>query len=122
MNISGVLVCTQPERTAAMRQKLESVPGVDVHHTDETGRIIITIEGADTSQDVERLKQVKALEGVLSADMIHYHFEEDDSVVPLRLLEQENAVPAELRSAGDGDPDGQPVGSFYRRLKGLSNY
>jgi nitrate reductase NapD len=123
MNISGVLVCAQPDELDRVQQRLPSVPGVDVHFTDEPGRVIVTIEGADTAEDIERLKQVKALDGVLSADMIHYHFEDDDSTTPLNLLEQEDAVPPELRGDSElDDPDGKPVGSFYRQLRGLSNY
>jgi periplasmic nitrate reductase NapD len=105
MNIAGVLVCTTPENIGSLIAALESLSGVDVHQVErDTGRLIITIEGDDTEQDVGRLKQVKALDGVLSADMIHYHFE-DDAVDPKGI-----STTADLGSADT------PI-SYYQRIK-----
>ncbi|MCB9558592.1 MAG: chaperone NapD [Deltaproteobacteria bacterium] len=76
MNIAGVVVCTAPENSERVAAKIAELPWADVHARDESGRLIVTIEGEHTGQDIERLSIVSEIEGVSSANMVHYYCED----------------------------------------------
>jgi nitrate reductase NapD len=102
MNVSGILVVVPVADVVASVESLAALPGVDVHHVDEeTGRIIVTQEGETVHEEVERLKTIKALPGVILAEMVHHHFEDDrerlDSI-PTELEDESlGVVPSMLR-------------------------
>jgi nitrate reductase NapD len=78
VNLSGILVVVPPSEVAASIAALSDLPGVDVHHVDAgSGRIIVTQEGDTVHEEVERLKTIKALPGVILAEMVYHHLEED---------------------------------------------
>lgn len=91
MNFSGILVVTPVDAMDATVAALAELPGVDVHHTDpRTGRIIVTQEGRSVGDEVEGLKRIKALPGVILAEMVHHHFEEDRELI--------GEIPTELQN------------------------
>lgn len=101
MNISGILVVVLPEHTRATIDRLQALPGIEVHHTDAaTGRIVITQEAESITAEVDGLKRIRTLPDIILAEMSYHNFEED-----AELLE---AIPDEL---GDQelDPDNVPA-------------
>ncbi len=78
MNICGILVHARPEGFDAVRERLLSVPGVEVHGVSDEGRAVITLEEADEDRTAESLLAIQKLEGVLSASMIYHHREDDN--------------------------------------------
>lgn len=90
-----------------VKKTLSQEPGIDVHQSDAaTGRIIVTIEGESTDEDAARLKAVQEIPGVLSASLIHYHFEDDavdsETIEPMTELDDE-----------------QEASSYYQRIKSI---
>lgn len=77
MTVSGVLVTCRAERLASAGAALGSLPGVEVHHTDPAGRLVLTIEEPTTDGCVERLRSIQALPDVLSAEMAVHVFEDE---------------------------------------------
>jgi len=78
MNISGILVIVSPEKVNSTIEKLSALEGIDVHHIDlPSGRIIITQEAESIHDEVEGLKHIRALPGIILAEMSYHHFEED---------------------------------------------
>jgi nitrate reductase NapD len=78
MNISGILVVTAPDNMDATVERLQQMEGIDVHHTDApTGRIIITQEAETIHDEVDGLKKIRTLPGIILAEMSYHHFEED---------------------------------------------
>lgn len=100
MNVSGILVIVPPDQVDAYCGQLDGVDGVDVHHTDPpSGRIVATIEGEDTDAEIATLRQVKAIPGVLLAEMV-YHYVGEEATPDYAVSEP---VPAKLRaSQGEG--------------------
>ena len=89
MNISGILVIVSPERVESMVDHLNGLDGIDVHHIDvATGRIVITQEAETINDEVNGLKRIRALPGIILAEMSYHNFEDDNELV--------NAIPAEL--------------------------
>ena len=78
MNISSALVQTRPEWVDDVLKSLEGVPGVDVHFWEKNGRIIITIEGEDVDEEVDRVNFINQTSHVVSVDMINHYFGEGE--------------------------------------------
>ena len=77
MNISGILVVVSPSDFETGVLALNSLPQVQVHHTDaETGRIVVTQEAETVDDEVEGLKRIKALPAVAMAEMVYHYLDE----------------------------------------------
>ena len=79
MPVSGVLVACRREHLARVGTALRAIPGVDIHHADPSGRLVVTIEGPTTVGCAERLRAIQALPDVLSAEMAMHVFEDERS-------------------------------------------
>ena len=89
MNISGILVIVSPQRVESMVDHLNSLDGIDVHHIEAaTGRIVITQEAKTIHDEVDGLKRIRALPGIILAEMSYHNFEDDNELI--------DAVPADL--------------------------
>ena len=89
MNISGILVIVSPDRVDSMVDQLNGMDGIDVHHIEAaTGRIVITQEAETINDEVDGLKRIRALPGIILAEMSYHNFEDDNELV--------DAIPAEL--------------------------
>lgn len=104
MNISGILVVARPERQTDVIAALGALEGVEIHQVDEaSGRIVAVQEAEDINAEVAGLRQMKALPGVILAEMVYHYIADDDRVydeLPPDLVEQDEgeacAVPAYL--------------------------
>jgi len=89
MNISGILVIVTPERVESMVDHLNGMDGIDVHHIEAaTGRIVITQEAENINAEVDGLKRIRALPGIILAEMSYHNFEDDHELI--------DAIPADL--------------------------
>jgi len=92
MNISGVLVRSYPENIQSVWQELAQFEGVEVHGSNDDGRMVVTVEQADAGQLSDVLAQMNDVHGVLSTSMIYHEFEEsnikDNQVSATRLKGQ----------------------------------
>ncbi len=89
MNISGILVLAAPAQVEAVAHRLRALDGVDIHHVESaTGRIIVTQEAESVAAEIDGLKRIRTIAGVVMAEMAYHWFEEDASPV--------DTVPPEL--------------------------
>lgn len=110
MNLSGILVITRTGHVAETVERLDRLPGVEVHYRDDaSGKIVVVQEAETVPDEVEGLKRIKALPNLLLAEMVHHRFDEaseSEFQVPKELDTLEgmdrDAIPAFLRDAGDG--------------------
>lgn len=79
MNISGVVVYTQPERSKSVESRLCTIPGVEVHAITDDGRMVVTIEN-EMPETIETVTSLHDIEGVLSASMIYNQFLEPEEI------------------------------------------
>ena len=77
MNISGILVQTRSERVEGLVEELKISGICEYHQHDELGRIIVTLEEENTEKEIEQLKKLQKLDGVIAADMIYSYSEEE---------------------------------------------
>ncbi len=91
MNISAILAVTLPEKLDAMVTILNQLPGVEVHHIEQdSGRLILTQEAESIDDEINGLKTIKKLPGIIMADMVQHYFGEDEHSYPPELPEELN--------------------------------
>ncbi|WP_394995726.1 chaperone NapD [uncultured Helicobacter sp.] len=77
MNISSIIVRAKREDWEKLLEEIGAIEYSEVALEDKAkGVIIATIEAPDTGADIQSLKQISALNGVLSADM-HLSYMQD---------------------------------------------
>ena len=108
MNISSVVVQTVPKFLDEVVEALKNSDACDYHLHDEKGRIIITIEGADVSEELKKIKVVEMIPHVVSAEM-QMAYSEDELEANMQKLENADLVPKMLN-----DNDMDPKDIVYR--------
>lgn len=82
MNLSAILVVVAPDQFATCAAKLDATPGLEVHQRDPaTGRLIVTQEAESVSAEVDGLKRIKAMEGIVVAELVYHYFEDDHELI-----------------------------------------
>ncbi|MEE8192974.1 MAG: chaperone NapD [Gemmatimonadales bacterium] len=73
-SVSGLCITARPERLAAVEEMLNERPGLEVHARDpQCGRLIAVQECATGEEHSQRRREMQALPGVLTADLVlHY--------------------------------------------------
>ena len=96
MNISSIVVQTLPKYLEQVVEDLKNCKECDYHMHDEKGRIIITIEGSNVNEELEKLRVIEAIPHVVSADMQMAYSEEELSS-HMNVLENSEVVPRVLK-------------------------
>lgn len=97
MNISSIVVQTLPKFLDEVVQNLKECEACDYHFHDEKGRVIVTIEGEDVSEELGKLKIIEAIPHVISADM-QMAYSEDELDANIKVINESDAVPNLLKS------------------------
>jgi len=95
MNISSIIVQTLPKHLENVIDNLKKSGICEYHMHDEKGRIIVTIEGKNVSEELKKLKVIEAIPNIISADM-QMSYSEEELSSHLEVLENSNAVPKVL--------------------------
>ncbi len=97
MNISSIVIQTTPQFLDVVLEKVKSNPEICEYHLhDEKGRIIVTIEGEDVSEEIRKLNIISAWPHVITADM-QMSYSEDELDENIKVLENRDAVPNLLK-------------------------
>jgi len=95
MNISSIVVQTLPKYLDQVVEDLKKCEVCDYHLHDEKGRVIITIEGKDVSEELSKLRVIEAIPHVITADM-QMAYSEDELDAHMEVLNNADAVPKML--------------------------
>ena len=85
MNMCGVLIHALPTQCEAVGQALSRFGDVEVHHTLEGGRIVITVEDTDEALSIDTLTRIHNLDGIIAATLVYHQFEPVDDVADRTL-------------------------------------
>ncbi|MCK5293747.1 MAG: chaperone NapD [Arcobacteraceae bacterium] len=96
MNISSVVVQTVPKFLDNVVEALKNSDACDYHLHDEKGRIIVTIEGEDVSEELKKMKVIEVIPHVVSAEM-QMAYSEDELEANMERLENADVVPKMLK-------------------------
>ena len=74
-NVCGVLVHARPTMLAQVKQALAAKPGVEIHHAEEDGRMIVTIEDVPEQWAGATLTSFYDVDGVINASLVFHQRE-----------------------------------------------
>jgi nitrate reductase NapD len=103
MNVSSIVVQTLPKHLEQVVQDLKDCEVCDYHMHDEKGRVIITIEGAGVSEELEKLRVIEAIPHVIAEDM-QMAYSEDELDDHIEVINNRDAVP-KILNQDDVDVD-----------------
>lgn len=110
MNISSIVLHVTPEKTDEVIARIKKEDVCEYHLHDEAGKIIVTIEGANIEEELEKFQYLKHQPDVLSASMAFSYSENEleeardnlESVDTLpEWLNDENAKLRDIKYNGD---------------------
>ena len=80
-NICGVFVQTTPEHLEDVARSLADTPGIDIHQTEDDGRMVVTIEDTPDKYASETLTDLRSVNGVLSASLVYHHCDTESKML-----------------------------------------
>lgn len=105
MNVSSMVIKTAPDSMSNVMESLKDAGLCDIHFHD-LGRIIVTIEGESIGEEMQRMKAIQNMPGVLSAELA-YSYSEHEIQKAMEQLKTAGAVPEILhRDAADANETG----------------
>jgi nitrate reductase NapD len=97
MNVSSIVVKTLPERAREVVGRLGSSGICEVHFHDAQGRIVVTIEGRDVNEEMQKLKRIQGLPHIISANLAYAYSEKELADARAHITMMGNAVPDALK-------------------------
>jgi len=98
MNLSSIVVQTKSEHLNEVLEAIKSSKDCEYHLHDEKGRIIVTIEGKDTEEEISKLKNIQEIPFVISAEMIFAYSEDELEQERDKLEGSDDNIPEWLNS------------------------
>lgn len=93
MNISSIVIQTKPLHVKEIIAICEASDFCDYHfHDEQTGKIVVTIEGANLDEEMSKMKKIEKIPHVICADMM-MAYSEDELDEQRELLAQSPSVP-----------------------------
>jgi nitrate reductase NapD len=98
MNVSSVVVKTAPEHLNQVIAEINAVAGCEVHFSEPSGRIVVTIEGETLGEEMQTLTSLQDISHVMGADLIYSYSEDELSKAMAHFRDVQDAVPDSLKS------------------------
>lgn len=99
MNVSSLVIKTAPEHVEKVIEMLRASGLCEVFFHDTSGKIVVTIEGRDVSEEMRKLTDIQAMAHVAAADLV-YSYSEHEVMDDLRKIDGvTDPVPEALRSS-----------------------
>lgn len=92
MNISSVVLHVNPESTDLVIARIQEDNVCEYHLHNDSGKIVVTIEGKDVEEELEKFQYLKSLPNVLSASMA-FSYSEDELDEVRKNLEKVDQLP-----------------------------
>ena len=101
MNISSLVVKVSPESMDSVLAALSSSDLCDIHfHDQQKGTIVVTIEGKDVGEEMDKMKAIEKMPHVLGAALVYAYSEAELSAAAARIAEGSgDPVPADLKDS-----------------------
>jgi len=83
LNISSAIVYAKPGQEQTLREQLSQLPGVEVHASNDDGKLVVTIESDNDRTAIDTYEAIERTDSVLSIAMI---FQQTESNPDQELL------------------------------------
>ena len=97
MNVSSIVAKTKPEHLQDVITDINAIDLCEVHFYDDEGKIVVTIEGENISEQMERMKKIQALPNVFTANLSYSYCEEELATGLEQIQGSGDAVPEGLK-------------------------
>ena len=97
MNVSSIVAKTKPEHLQDVITNINAIDLCEVHFYDDEGKIVVTIEGENISEQMERMKKIQALQNVFTANLSYSYCEEELAAGLEQIQGSGDAVPEGLK-------------------------
>jgi len=104
MNISSIVVQTLPQNVESVIESLKESGVCEYHLHDPKGKIIVTVEGKDVEEEIEKLVAIQILPDIIAADMM-MTYQEDQLDEEIKKLNEQDIVPSMLNDNSIGVRD-----------------
>ena len=92
MNLSGIAVSVQPRFYDDTVSRISELPGVEVYYQDPDGaRLVVVQEACNVDAEVEGLKRIKSVHGVVVAELVYHYFADDPALDDSRSPDSDTA-------------------------------
>ncbi len=96
MNVSSIVVQARSEYIDELVKTFKASEYCDYHlHDKDRGKIIVTVEGKDVGEEIEKLVKIQEMPHVMAADMM-MTYQEDSLDAEIKALEEQDLVPTML--------------------------
>jgi len=96
MNVSSIVVQALPKYIDGLIEEFKNSEICEYHlHDKEKGKIIITVEGKDVGEEIEKLVKIQEMPHVMAADMM-MTYQEDSLDEEIKTLNEQDPVPSML--------------------------
>lgn len=79
-HISSLVVHGRPDWLKGITAAVEALEGVEIHGTDDKGKIVVTVEAPDEAGIVDRIDRINRIDGILSTVLVYHHSEDADAL------------------------------------------
>ncbi len=75
-HVSSLIVHGAAELLPAISAAIAALPGAEVHASDGTGKLVVTLETASDAEISKRIDAIRALAGVFAASLVYHQVED----------------------------------------------
>lgn len=93
MHIASLLVQATPAGCEAVRERIASMPGAELHDTGHSGKVAVVLEATDSRALAEATTELQQLTGVLTVSIVA-HLMESASSLEEQHDDEPTTVPA----------------------------
>jgi len=115
MNISSIIVQTKKEHQENVINAIKNNDFCEYYLHDDSGRIVVTVEGKGVEEEMKKLRQIQQLPNVISAEMM-YAYSEDELNAERDKLENTDKIPEWLNDENVIAEDIKYKGDLKKRL------
>jgi nitrate reductase NapD len=76
-HVSSLLLRADPAHLETITNTVAELPGIEVQITDQSGRIIVTLETASDGHIVEMIDRINRIEGMVSAALVYHEIADE---------------------------------------------
>ncbi|WP_028025418.1 chaperone NapD [Enterovibrio calviensis] len=76
-HVTSLVVHAAADQTEKVKADIEALPGTEVPATNETGKLVVVVEGESRGALLDIFEQIKGLPGVLAATLVFHQVENE---------------------------------------------
>lgn len=80
LHITSLVLHALPRHLDRVSRAIAAVPGAELHASGPTGKMVVTLEAASARQIMDRVAELQAIDGVISAVLVYQHAESLDQM------------------------------------------